>query len=445
MHAVQVRVRSVLWALVMTALVAGKAHAADRFVSTAGSDTANDCLTSASPCRTVGYALTQAASGDTVKVAGGSYRENLTVNTATTLTLSGSWANNFSTQDTATTPTVLQQARGESVVTVLADGITVAFSADGLTIQGGKEVFFPGGGGIQGQASAGGSLTLTLSRLVLQRNMSVDYGGGLTVRAVDAGTNLSVTLTDSTIIKNASGFEGGGINISSDQQNSIVNVVLDGVLLKRNRSISGGALSIHSIGSVGDNAQVSVKNSVFDGNRGRLDGGGIFAANAGCPMGACPLKVTNSVFRNNRAQLGGGVMMNPGGADLTNVTATKNGASGSTFEPGSGGGGVLLRDGTILNSILWGNRGAHPRDLQAFFGVVGLDHSDVDEQSGSVTDLGGNINANPLFTVPGDIHLRAGSPCIDTGTCTGAPTTDFEGDPRPTGAGCDMGADEFVP
>jgi len=59
----------------MTALVVGAgghAQAADRFVSTAGSDTANDCLSSVSPCRTVGEGLTQAASGDTVKVAGGS-------------------------------------------------------------------------------------------------------------------------------------------------------------------------------------------------------------------------------------------------------------------------------------------------------------------------------------------------------------------------------------
>jgi len=67
-HAVQVKFGPVLW-VVITALVVGNAQAADRFVSTTGSDTANDCLTSASPCRTVGYGLTQAASGDTVKAA----------------------------------------------------------------------------------------------------------------------------------------------------------------------------------------------------------------------------------------------------------------------------------------------------------------------------------------------------------------------------------------
>jgi len=33
MHAVQVRVRTVLWAVVMTALVVGNARAADRFVT----------------------------------------------------------------------------------------------------------------------------------------------------------------------------------------------------------------------------------------------------------------------------------------------------------------------------------------------------------------------------------------------------------------------------
>jgi len=108
----------------------------------------------------------------------------------------------------------------------------------------------------------------------------------------------------------------------------------------------------------------------------------------------------------------------------------------------AGAGGVAM-DGSIRNSILWGNFGGQPRDLTTTYGVD-LDHSDLDEQSGPVNDLGGNINMSPLF-VAADWHLRATSPCIDTGTCAGAPTTDIDGDPRPTGAGCDIGADEFVP
>src|SRR5258705_7261508 len=83
MHVSQMRVRNALGAAVMTALVVGAgghAQAADRFVSTTGSDATNDCLSSTAPCATIGYALTQAASGDTVKVAQGTYQETLVIN-----------------------------------------------------------------------------------------------------------------------------------------------------------------------------------------------------------------------------------------------------------------------------------------------------------------------------------------------------------------------------
>jgi parallel beta-helix repeat protein len=57
--------------------------------------------------------------------------------------------------------------------------------------------------------------------------------------------------------------------------------------------------------------------------------------------------------------------------------------------------------------------------------------------------------ADPLFVNPSadpavaDFHLRAGSPAIDSGTATGAPATDFDGNLRPSGAGIDIGAYEY--
>jgi hypothetical protein len=42
-----------------------------------------------------------------------------------------------------------------------------------------------------------------------------------------------------------------------------------------------------------------------------------------------------------------------------------------------------------------------------------------------------------------DLHLRAGSPGIDTGIATSAPVTDIEGSPRPQGAAYDLGAYEY--
>ncbi len=55
-----------------------------------------------------------------------------------------------------------------------------------------------------------------------------------------------------------------------------------------------------------------------------------------------------------------------------------------------------------------------------------------------------NISSDPKFvTYPIDLHLTAASPCIDRGTATGAPATDGDGQPRPSGNGFDIGAYEF--
>jgi len=97
----KMKVRNVLGAAMICAQVVGatgQAQAADRFVSTAGSDTANDCLTGASPCRTVAHGLARGEWGHT-EGAGGRFRENPTVSNPTTLTLSGGWAEGFSVRD----------------------------------------------------------------------------------------------------------------------------------------------------------------------------------------------------------------------------------------------------------------------------------------------------------------------------------------------------------
>jgi hypothetical protein len=62
---------------------------------------------------------------------------------------------------------------------------------------------------------------------------------------------------------------------------------------------------------------------------------------------------------------------------------------------------------------------------------------------------GGNLVADPAWVGPGfaDLHLTAGSACVNAGTSTGAPAGDFDTPPtaRPAGGGHDIGADEHTP
>jgi hypothetical protein len=107
----------------------------------------------------------------------------------------------------------------------------------------------------------------------------------------------------------------------------------------------------------------------------------------------------------------------------------------------------------MANCIVWGNdfpsvEAAGDADLRISYSCIEAEAPWPGE---------GNLNADPLFVQPGhrdpfnqgatwhegDCHLQPGSPCIDTGTCDGAPTFDIEGRARPLGAGCDMGAHEF--
>ncbi|NLH48116.1 MAG: DUF1565 domain-containing protein [Myxococcales bacterium] len=60
----------------------------------------------------------------------------------------------------------------------------------------------------------------------------------------------------------------------------------------------------------------------------------------------------------------------------------------------------------------------------------------------------GNISVDPLLAGANDVHLQTGSPCIDQGVDPSswydgdAIHFDLDGDPRPQGAGWDIGADE---
>ncbi len=184
-----------------------------------------------------------------------------------------------------------------------------------------------------------------------------------------------------------------------------------------NCTISGNmALSTASAGVYCQLSSPTLTNCTISGNEG--SGARFFYSSS---------TLTNCTILGNseygvQSQVGGGTK-------LTNCTISANSRSGLLCGQGSP---------TLTNCIFWDNAG----------GSVVLETECSPIFSYSCVEGGwagaGNIDQDPGF-VDGDYRLQPGSPCIDTGTCDGAPPLDIEGNPRPSGPGCDMGAYEYVP
>jgi hypothetical protein len=151
---------------ILAFMLAVPARGADRFVSArAGNDSGTDCANALLPCSTIGHALTQVVSGEEVKVARGTYRENLLIANPMNVTISGAWRPDFSAQHPGKT-----RINGRSLdsVIVVAAGTSevIQVTLDNVVITRGRA---NRGAGIRADSTEDGALTLALSNVSCSR------------------------------------------------------------------------------------------------------------------------------------------------------------------------------------------------------------------------------------------------------------------------------------
>ncbi len=115
------------------------------------------------------------------------------------------------------------------------------------------------------------------------------------------------------------------------------------------------------------------------------------------------------------------------------------------------GGGISVDYNSATNVIIRNNivsKNNHYSIRVRDAGAV-VDHNLIDGYIGEQYETRDsyNIEGDPQFVNPAnaDFHLKSTSPAIGMGSSDSAPVTDFDGNSRPTGAGYDIGAFEYIP
>jgi len=369
-------------------------------------EAANFCVTSSSQLQAALGAAADNGEADEIQIAQGNYLGNFTYQSQESykLTIRGGYASDCASRVADPTNTVLLAGSAGSVLTVDMEG-GADVECEGITFR-------------NGSAQQGGGLhittigNVTLSNNIVQGNRAAEFGGGMNITS-----NGTVTLSNNTIYQNQSDYYAGGAAIHAGTLIMTANVV-------RGNSAEGAAGGIWASGG-----SVSLINNLFYGNSA------VWYHGATLIEGDAVKVINNTIAYNHAEGLGAG------------LTVKLNEDSDSAV---------------IYNNIIYGNSGYYEGNDLAIFNdenengtpsPVSLLNNDFD-QSTAGTDITipfsidpSNLdNADPLFanTETSDYHLTQGSPCIDTGASTEAPSTDIEGTARPQGAGFDMGAYEYV-
>jgi len=462
------------------------------FVKPDGSGT--DC-SQASPC-SLQTALAQSSDGATIYVAGGTYTGTgaAVITVTRSITLYGGWdgaASGPVVRDPDAHPTTLDGEGARRVVHISGD---ITPTLNGFIIARGNgtglvaDCYGPAGN----PDGCGGGIFVYQAHPLIVNNVitnnvaaittagyptsTTGYGGGMYLRDADRAV-ISGNVIISNVASTVNDGMGGGICLLGTGSGLIVqaNQVLSNVAAQSTGW--GGGIAGGPDGAL-------IRGNLLEGNRTSATGGGygaglyqwygsaeyrdnIVRGNTGAH--AVYLGYSRSPFEGNRvvdnATRAGVYLANGPGPTLVNNVVARSASNlyticarayagaplnatllQNTLVGSGSGSGVYIETGyvtlsltnNIIVSHVWGITNTVPASSAVF-----ADHTLFwgNTQNG----ITGNhpILGDPRLASDG-YHLGPGSAAVDAGVTESTVRTDIDGDPRPIGAGYDIGADEYV-
>jgi hypothetical protein len=249
---------------------------------------------------------------------------------------------------------------------------------------------------------------------------------GVNVNQAIFMTGHDYTFAENTIYNinpDCSSNGGGGIQVA----NGVYNYTIDANLIYNigngNSACAGtSVVQVDGILAESTGAGAVITNNIVWGVYG---GWGIMFGNSSGDT--APGTIANNLVFNNANGGIGMVNGTEGSTVVNNITVdNKNNA-------GNGGCGIWTTYADLTGTQFLNND----------------DYGNADT-GGCSASSSGAMSANPTSTFvnwqvngSGDYVEASGSPTVDTGTATGAPNHDFAGNPRPAGAGYDIGPYEY--
>ncbi|MEL6341629.1 MAG: MopE-related protein [Myxococcota bacterium] len=360
---------------------------------------------------TIQAAIDDAASGDTITVAAGTYSECIDTG-GLNLTLTGAGSSSVTVDGGSCTVDAVIEIDGGTVTIsgmTVTDGVATGVYVDGATASFDDMVIEDSGAyAVSGPLSYGGGMLVEnglvdMTDSIFQDNVS-DYGGAV---SLDDGSTFEAR--DVTFQRNEADVYGGGIYADGDLTGSGITIDLDDCTFEDN---GFDGLSTGNGGAIGarDNVELIDRNGVYEDNTASQNGGAIYIENDSS------VDIDGATFENNTIPSTAGFPNSGGGIYARELTAFT--IQNSEFNENSAfnyGGAIFLTDINVTATIdnttfdtnaLRSKRGGAIGALANGGNLVGLEVTNSTFEDNTSPESGGAING---WSITGDLEIAIDS------------------------------------